>query len=174
MNMNLSTEQKDPVIQREAATAWGLKIVTLVFILTVLATGGAILWKNILQGKVVAADDEYKASYDKLIQKERSKDIVDFQNRIALSKIMINEKNVVFDSLQLIEKHLVPGAYLNVYKNDKNKKAISLSGVAENYEILAKQTLSFKQSGIFSSVDVSESKLSPDGRYEFSMELKIQ
>lgn len=173
MNMNLSSNQAEEVIQRRTPSSIGLIIITAVFIATAMVTGGLILWKGNLKKQVDAADATYDEKYKKLINEDRNKDVVSFQNRITMANELINEKNIVLDSLQLVEKDMVPGVYLKSYNSNKKGKSISLEGISESMDAIAKQIVSFKSSEMFSAADVTSIGLSPEGKIEFSMEIKM-
>lgn len=173
MNMNLSTEQTSDFGQQKRTSSGGLIVVTIFFILTVIVTGVLLLWKSNLKKQMGEAEKAYNEKYIQLTKEERNKDVVDFQNRISMAKELIGEKNMALDSLQFVERNIVSGIYLTGYSNDKNKKTLNLEGVAENFDAIARQTLSFKSSNLFSSVDVAEVGLSPEGKIIFSMEIKI-
>ena len=170
--MNLSTEQVNDFAQQRSSVSLGMMAVTIAFFLTAGVTGGFILWKNNLKKQLTEAETAYQTKYDQLLRMDRASDVVDFQNRITMANELIKERNVALDSLQFVEKSMVPGVFLTAYKNDKKTDKLSMEGVAENYEAIAKQTLSFKSSEFFSGVDVAKVGLSPEGKIIFSMEIK--
>jgi hypothetical protein len=173
MNMNLSTAQANDPNKHIGKSSMGLIVMAVAFLLVAGATGGLIIWKNSLRSQVSAADAVYKEKYDQLIREERNKDVVDFQNRITMANELIKERNMILEGLRFVEKNMVDGVYLVGYKSEKKSKTLSLEGVAGNLDAIAKQTVSFKSSDLFSAVDVAKIGLSPEGKIIFSMEIKI-
>lgn len=113
----------------------------------------------------------YKSEYDKFMG---NKEIMDFQNRIALAEGFLDQKATGYLSLPAIEKSALSGAYLMSFDFDYAKKSIKIEGVADNFDILAKQVLSFKQSDFFSEVNAGDTKLDDKGKVDFVLTLKIK
>lgn len=170
--MNLSTEQANDSSSPKTMSSLGLMVVSVVFVATAIATGGLVLWKNDLKKQMDSAELAYQEKYTQLLEEDRNKDVVDFQSRIDMADNMINEKNIALDNMQFVEKNIVPGAYLTSYMNSKKDGLLSLKGVADSHDTIARQILSFKTSDLFSSVDVTDIKVSDKGEIIFSMELK--
>lgn len=130
------------------------------------------MWKNNLNGKIAVANAAFKEKSDELTA-GRNKDVIDLQNRISLIKNLVKKNNVTLDVLNQVEKTLVSGVYLNSYTADKNAKTLGLECVADNYDAVARQILSFKSSSSFSDVAVKNTGLSSDGKINFSLDLKL-
>ncbi|MDR3559521.1 MAG: PilN domain-containing protein, partial [Candidatus Pacebacteria bacterium] len=54
-------------------------------------------------------------------------------------------------SLSAMERDIVPPAYLTSFKYDDTDNTLTVEGVANNYNTVAKQILSFKNDNLFSS-----------------------
>lgn len=174
VNINLSTnqsaQQDGPGI---ASAKSGIVVIEIVLLAVALISGGLMLWVDNLNDKTAAAEAEYADKTAVLMENSRNKDIVDFQNRLSLTDGLVDQKNLAMDVLQEVERKLVSGAYLTAYEADKEAKTLKLECVADNYEAVARQILSFKSSEYFSEVSVKNTSMSNEGKSIFSIDIKL-
>jgi hypothetical protein len=107
---------------------------------------GKYLTRTISATKL-AYDDKFKS-----ILSGNATEVFDFKSRMALSEELSKQGENIPENFIEVEKKIVPNAYLTGYKFDNKGKSIVLSGGADNYNTIAKQILSFKESNYFSGV----------------------
>jgi len=73
-----------------------------------------------------------------------------------------------------MEKTVVSGAYLTAFDYDKSAGTISIAGLADNYDVFAKQILNFKKSDYISEVNIGSSKIGDKGKIDFSLVLNVK
>lgn len=149
----------------------------IVMILVLLLLGGAhlgiILLKNYTIAQTSIVNDQYKSEYDKLIS-ESNKSVVDFQSRMAAAKKLVNQDNTALDALLQVEKSILPGVYISSYEYDDNKKILTLENFADDFNLVAKQILSFKQLDYFLQVAPEKTGIDTNGKVKFQIELKVK
>ncbi|MDP1884592.1 MAG: PilN domain-containing protein [Candidatus Moranbacteria bacterium] len=174
VNINLSTNQAAPQDNRGSASAkGGILVVEIILLAIAVISGGLMLWVNNIDNKVAATEAAYDEKIAVLMANARNKDIVDFQNRLSLTDELVDRKNLTLDVLQEVERGLVSGVYITAYEADKEAKTLKLECVADNYEAVARQVLSFKSSSYFSEVAVKNTSVSNEGKNVFSMDIKL-
>jgi hypothetical protein len=140
--------------QRESGvdkTNLGIVAMLIILVLLLATYGALLLLKNNMTSQIQVSQQEFDAKYKSLTEGD-GKTVVDFQNRIDLAKkSMPMDRDISGDMTQL-EKLMVPGAYLDSYKYDDTTKNITLTCIADNYNTVAKQILSFKKAAVFSGV----------------------
>lgn len=147
-------------------------VLSIIIILLALAYVGIFFSEKNVLAKTEAANSRYSDEHSKLIN--NNKDIVDFQNRLTAAKGLIKEKDVAYASLPVVEKAIIPGSYLDSFDFEQNTNSVEISGVADNFDVLARQILSFKQSDYFSGVTTGKTSLNKDGKVEYSLSLNIK
>jgi len=147
----------------------------IVSVLVVLA--GVYLWIYLATKsaatKTDTANNQYNEEYQKFIS-SGNKNVMDFQNRLTVAKDLLNQKNSGYGSLPAIETAMVQGVYLNSLDFNQSKNSITVEGVADNFDMMAKQILSFKQSAFFSGVTTGMTNLDQNGKIDFNLNLSIK
>jgi Tfp pilus assembly protein PilN len=173
VNINLAESEYSQKEQTGKLYNTGAFVLLLVLIILL----AAYFWlsfsiKNI-DGKIAAANAQYAQERTKLV-KSANKEVVDFQNRMDMASNLVSERNPGVESLPAIEKAFIPGVYATSLNYDQEKNSVDLAGVADTYEVLAKQILSFKQSENFSGVAVGKTGLDQSGNVVFDLSLNIK
>ncbi len=173
-NINLSTGQtmqsSDPV---QSANKYGLISSISILAVALGAVGILLLWKNDIEKKKVIAKASYDEKYKELTSSKNNA-IVDLQNRIFLAKNLVKQAPVAFDMLQVVEKSLVAGVYIDSYSQDKVASSLKLSCVTDSYDSVAKQVLSFNRVDAFTEVTVGKMDLSSEGKINFAIDIKVK
>lgn len=155
VNINLTTEKitvkEPPLFKREVVILVGLLAVLII------AYGGLLLYEKNMIKKIEGKNAEYVQTYRELTE-GNTKNVFDFQNRLNSASGLFSTKNSTLDSLKKMEETVIPGIYVSSFAYDIEQNRISLTLVAQNYNLMAKQVLSFKKSGYFSEVGVSSSQ----------------
>jgi Tfp pilus assembly protein PilN len=135
-------------------------VLSLVILILVLAIwGGLIAGQKYLDSKLAAAQTQYQSGYQKFLA-GNAKEVADFNNRLQIANALLKNRADMGVYLSAMEKDLVPPAYLTSFKYDDTKNTLTVDGVADNYNTVAKQILSFKNDTLFSSVVPGNSNLS--------------
>jgi hypothetical protein len=172
-NINLVTggevERPEPGI-----FSGGTIIIFTILILVMAAYGGVYFYGRTLDQEIASTQSQYKEAYEKLLQ-GKGKDIVDFQYRLDEAKESFEKSKNIRTSLQAIEASMIPGSYLDSYSFDDVTGLTSIEGVADNYNILARQVLSFKKQPEFSSVAAGETSFDTEkNKVQYKMELMLK
>jgi len=144
-----------------------------IFVILVMLLGG-YLWIYFSEKSVDSSAASAKSQYDEQYAKltgTGNKDVVDFQNRILTAKGLTDQEKAGYQSLPATEQSMVPGTYLESFSYDQSKKTVTVIGVADNYNILAKQILSFKKSDYFSDISTGATSLDKNGKVDFSLSM---
>lgn len=172
-NINLSTSTAGYVNQRDSVARSGLISIFMILVFVLALYGGLIGWKKNLNNKIAAATKSYDAIYAELMS-GMNIEVTDLQNRIFISKKLIKQDKLTRDVLEIIEKNIVSGVYLNLYDSNMGDHKLKLEGLANSYNDLSRQILSFKSSKTFSSVSLIDSKVLESGKISFSIEIKFK
>lgn len=168
VNINLVTDGKN----RDSMSGISGLAVLLLLVLGLYAF--LVFYGKNLDEKTNNLKTEYNSKRTSLIDGD-SKKILDFENRLILSRELIAQERDIKQDMGKIEEAIVSGAYLDAYSYDAQTKAITLSCYADNYETIAKQILSFKGSSYFSSVLAGETKFdTKSSRINFPVVLTIK
>lgn len=170
-NINLATHSY-AADRKSVSYSVGLTVTFVVLVVLLIGYGAILFIDKNTQAKSAEADSQYAAEYQKLITS--NKDVVDFQNRLIIAKDLVVQEGVGYSSLPAVEKAMIPGVYLADFNYDQAQKTISVTGVADNFDMLAKQILSFKESKYFAEVSAGSTTLDQNGKVEFELELKIK
>ncbi len=134
---------------------------------------GITLFKNYTLSQTSLVNNEYKIEYDKLIS-ESNKSIIDFQSRMAAADKLVSQNNAALETLLQVEKSILPGVYISSYKYDDSKKVLTLENFADDFNLVAKQILSFKQLDYFLQVAPEKTGIDTNGKVGFNVELKVK
>lgn len=180
INLTTSTQEKEPL--SFTMINGGLLVITIIFFLTVISYIGIILYSRTVKGHIDDVKNQYNASYESVISNNKAKDVADFQNRTDTIKKLLSSDSTgnVFEDFAVIEKIILPNVHIDSYAYDSQKNQVTLQCVADNYNTVAKQILSFKtfkdenNFSYFSVTKAGEATLSPDaGTVSFPVTLKI-
>jgi hypothetical protein len=131
-------------------------IVALIILGLILVLYGAILFlnKNVVS-KIEETNRVYKEKYDSFL-KGNANEIIDYKNRSETAKTLSDSNTLSNDLFRFIEESLVPSVYLNSYEYEAEEKTVMLSIIADNFNTVSKQVLSFKESGYFSELTLQK------------------
>jgi len=173
VNINLLTGANDQASQQEKAEKNGRITVITILVLAICIYAGFVFWKNNLVKQANDANVAYKDKYEKL-KTGVNLDVIDLQNRIFLSRDLVALDKASLIVLDNIEKGVVSGVHLEVYKNNVDTKSLYLKGIADNHDAVARQALSFKKLEAFSDVLITETKVLESGEIEFVLNIKFK
>lgn len=171
-NLNLAagigSNKKD-----EEALSSGLKTIIAVTVLIIISYFALIVWGNYLNGSISAVKEEYQRKHDAFIN-QNAKDAIDFQNRLVLAGDLSKKQRDTVMDLREVEKLAIPGVFINTYEYKDDSKIATLECYADNFDLVAKQILSFKSSNYFSVVSAGKSVFDLEKKKAiFSISLKV-
>lgn len=146
-----------------------------ILILVLIVWGGLLLYKQYyLEKNISDAKTSYK-TYMEQLAKSDSQKVIDFQRRLDVSKDLIAQTRSMPGDLAQVEASMIPNSFIASYSYDDANKRISLNCVGDNFNTMAKQILSFKNSAYFSSVTAGASVVDAQtGKITFPIELTIR
>ncbi len=168
-SVNLKTDDWE----MESGGSWVDKNIVIAFVVLILVflLYGA-LWgvDKFLTSEIQKVHGQYAEKYNVFIA-GNGNEIIDFENRSAVAKELMASEEPAVLAMGQIENTLVPPIYLTSYKYENGKKTITLEGMADNFNTIAKQILSFKESGYFSAVIAGPASFDKDNKLNFSINL---
>jgi len=171
VNINLKTKNTQKVTH-EANSNSNTSLIVL-FLMTMLVIGvmcGFYFWKKTLVKKISSIDNQISLETEKL-SGEKTKKIMDLQNRLAVAKEVVDKDHVLLAVFGEIEKAIIPEVYFNSI--DYNDNEISARIVAGDFTFLAKQIASFKKVEFFKEVTIGNVSVNDDGKVETDLTLTI-
>lgn len=152
-----------------ASLKWLLALVAIV----ILAYIAMIMYRGYLTRSIDSITAEYQEKRQNFVS-QNAKEVLDFQNRLDFVKSSAkNQRDSVMD-LREIEKLIIAGTYVASYEYDSKAGTIELGCVADNYDVMAKQILSFRGSSYFSIASAGESAIdTKTNKINFPIVLKI-
>jgi hypothetical protein len=173
VNINLAENEYDQ--KEKTGRLYNTGALALLFVLIVLVA--AFFWLDYstksVEGKITATNAQYAQERSNLV-KSANRDVIDFQNRLDIAGNLVAQRNAGVESLPAVEKAFVSGASATSLTYDQTKNSVDVAGVADTYEIMAKQLLSFKQSDYFSGATVGKTSLDQNGKVVFDLSLNIK
>lgn len=187
VNINLAAQQPEEnprEEKKEKLLNKGILGIIAVFVLTLVAYGFLIFLQNKFIKDAESVRNEYNSKLAYFNEND-AKEVVDFQNRLTVAKGLWVEKSRAFQGVNMreamsqIEKLIIPKeVHLSSLRYDEKNNVITLVGVANNYNIVAKQILAFKTgegSDYFSSVIAGKTSYNPDKSIiNFDVNLKLK
>jgi hypothetical protein len=169
MSINLRTDEVD----MKSDNKIGDKniIISLAILLFIFLLYGAVFTvAKLFDSKIAEARSQYMAKYSSFTA-GNANEIIDFENRSVAAKQLLASDESAILAMEQIENTIVPPIYLLSYKYEKDEKMVTLQGAADNFNTVAKQILSFKESGYFSSVTLGPSAFDKDNKLNFAVTL---
>ena len=152
-NINLVTKQETGSPKTDA----GLLMLFAIFLLTLIVLGVVYFYRNSIDNKISDLDTQYTANFEGFT-KGNAKAVLDYQDRLTIAGDLVKNSRSIMGDFSAVEKAMVSGVSVDTYQYNNDSGTITLSCNANDYQIIAKQILSFKASGAFSSVLAGESK----------------
>lgn len=154
-NINLTTEISSQN-ENDKRVNTGVVAVIIVLIMLFVVYGLLLFGKLQTDKDIVKVQEEFKTEYESLTV-GKGKEIVDFQKRLDTAKDAMTKSKNIKESLEEGEKLMVGGSYLSSYKFNNKDNTITMNCVSDNYNVVAKQILSYKKSDYFSGVAAGKS-----------------
>ncbi len=168
-NINLSTGQMNRSTGESPNVNLGMVIAFIILLgMAGIATFLVIKEKS-LTTDVATAETAYTTALADLTT-GRNMDVIDLQSRIFKLKEVVNQRNSTTDSILNVEKFLVAGVVVKSFGYKDAEKTMELTCVAGDYDMVARQVASFKNSEYFPEVILKDAKVNAEGGgIEFSV-----
>ena len=171
-SINLTTEDVSEKSMLSLGTGVILSLAVLILIFCVY--GALLIINKDVSAKIKDVENEYKIEYNKFLSGSGG-DIIDFKNRSAVAKDLINKSRSSSEIFFKLEEATIPSVYLSSLKYDENNKVINLACIGNDLHSIAKQIASFKESNYFSSVNAEQISLDEEiNKFNFSINLKLK
>jgi hypothetical protein len=152
VNINLVTDGK----AREGIGS-GISSLAILLLLVLGLYAFLVFYGKNLDSKTNSLKADYDSKRSGLVVGDSNK-VLDFENRLVLSRKLMTEERNVKQGIEKVEEAIISGTYLSAYSYDDATRAITLECYTDNYETVAKQILGFKGSDYFSGVLAGETK----------------
>src|SRR5665647_1862001 len=119
INLVSKAEEKPSSSLAKEWTACAVAIVLLFLIYF-----GLIAYNRFLVKNEDNLTSDYNSQYNYLM--ENGKNVFDFQNRLKVASPLVLEKNYAIESLDQIEKMIIPGVYAESFEWDAEKANVNL------------------------------------------------
>ncbi|MFA6183783.1 MAG: PilN domain-containing protein [Parcubacteria group bacterium] len=173
INLHQAAE-KDLTISRQKSFFNSTYFISLILLVVVgLAYGATMLYRDSLiakDGELIAAKDQEIKSIDAAEVNKLS----DFQNRIISTNFNLENKRNPEDILQMVERLVVKGSFLNSLNYNSIDNKIEMEVVADSFRLAANQILSLKKSELFNNVSIVDSNRNKDGQAVFKLEASFK
>jgi hypothetical protein len=172
---------KRPVtsISSERRTMGFFSLITLViFICMGLAAGGVYFWKITLQKQLDSSATDL-AEQEKAFDKSFIAAAVRLNNRIEISKNLLNKHMAVTSLLDTIGKNTLQAVQFNDFVFSTNQLGgtsvlrVTMKGVARDYTALAAQSAEIAKVVAFKDPIFSEFTLTQEGRVSFALTMNV-
>lgn len=170
-NINLVTE--DVSKEKSSFSDRGSILGLIVLILVLALYGGILFYKKRVTSEIVQIKGEYDQKYNSILAGQ-AKAVADFQNKLTAAGKLVKQGKNMSENFNIIEKALLPSVYLDSYRYDDKNSTITISCVGDNYNIVAKQIMAFKNSDYFSEVVSGKTSFdSKENKINFEIGLKL-
>ncbi len=165
VNINLTTA--DAASNKKVDLTKDIPLLIVVLILAVIVYAGLMIYGRTLSDKIQGMNVELSSRTNQL--ENSSKDVMNFQNRLVSANGLLAQKDEAKATLGELEKDIIPGVYVESYQYS-SQSGLDLTCVADNFDDMAKQILSFKNSANYAAT-VGKSDMN-NGKIEFDINLK--
>lgn len=172
-NINLYQEdfEKQHLAKNKKIADKGLVISILVLSFTLLVFGGLKVYSKTIDDKINVLKNQIDRE-NKTIGLENTdmRRVAEFQEKMDIIKKNVASKIDPTVNLEKIEKVIVAGSMLKSLEYSPGNFSLTL--VTDNFQVMARQILSFKKSGFFKNVDIDKvQRESKDNKIEYSAQL---
>lgn len=161
---------KKPILDSSGSSSKNVSVnmfslaANLIFAITMIATGGAFFYKNILINQVKSAGVELEAARA-AFETEKIKELIDASNRFKSIKEILDNHVVVSELLLLLQDTTVKSIRFTdfSYQNKGSEISLVMNGEAQSFNSLATQSEIFAKTGFILNQSFSDFLLSDNG-----------
>lgn len=162
---------KKPIVSQEGS---GIKIIrstnifsvvaTVMFLVTVIISGGLFVYQRVLSGQIDQGKKEVVAA-EGAIEQEKIKELIDANSRIISSKKLLDNHIASSRILLRLQDITIKRMRFNelTYKNTDKEINLNIKGEVLTYNALAQQEVIFRQSEFFKNPLFSGLSLTENG-----------
>lgn len=147
----------------------------LLFILSILASGGVYFYKSTLKSEIKDLEKEL-ASAESSIDKEGIDEMAKFGKKLDAAKSLVREHQVISGFLNSLASSTVSSVYFTEFSYDSESGAalkVSLKGSAPSYAAVAQQEEVFSKNKYWLKSDFSDLSLGEKGEVSFSVDIMV-
>ncbi|MSU45177.1 MAG: hypothetical protein EXS47_00900 [Candidatus Zambryskibacteria bacterium] len=139
-------------------------IATVMFLVTVIISGGLFVYKKVLSGQIDQGKKDVAAA-DEAIDSEKIKELIDANSRIISSKKLLDNHIASSEILLLLQDITIKRMRFTelTYKNTDKEINLNIKGEVQTYNALAQQEVIFKQNEFFKNPQFSGLALAENG-----------
>lgn len=162
---------KRPIVAQEGT---GIKVIrstnifsviaTVMFLVTIIISGGLFVYKTVLSGQIEQAKKEVEMARG-AIEPEKIKELIDANSRIVSSKNLLDTHVASSKILLLLQDLTIKRMRFTelTYRNLEDEIDLNIKGEVQTYNALAQQETIFSQSEFFKNPKFSSLSLSENG-----------
>lgn len=169
---NTSFIPKKPIVDTPAPAEFHKKgtknifdiLATVAFMITLLASGGLFVYKNVLISQIAQADKDVNAARS-AFDTTKIQDLLDANSRIMATKNLLEKHIAVSELLLLLQSLTVKKMRFSkfIYDNKNGSPTLSLDSEVQSYNALAQQSDIFSKSEFIKNQQFSNFNLSDNG-----------
>jgi len=140
-------------------------IATIIFVLTILTSGGVFIYKNILESQILLSDKSLNAARE-AFHPEKIQELIDADSRIMATKRLLEKHVAVSELLTLLQSLTVKRmrfTSLSYINKNTGLPTLSIDGEAATYNALAEQKDIFGQNEFIKNPQFSNFSLMDNG-----------
>jgi hypothetical protein len=137
----------------------------LILIFIFLAWGGTKFYSSHLTGQIAEENSKIQSETATLSGKNVDR-VIDFNERMNRSLKETSSRSNINDCFKDLENSMVSGARIDSLSYSEDR--IDIKVVADNFQTVARQILSFKNSNYFKDLKMAETSRDADGKVNFS------
>lgn len=165
----------DKVFIKRKTGFLGIVVISL-FIISILASIGMIVYKKIINNNIASLQSEL-AEAEKNIDKKTIEEMSRFAARINMVKLIVFRHKVVSNFLDILSSDTVSTVRFNNFKYDhtsSNDLLVTLNGQASSYGSVALQEDIFNKNKNFKSIVFSNLNLTDKGMVSFDLSISVE
>lgn len=173
INVNLKTGENEVIKSQANFFGKSLVVPLAALCLVFLLYAALVIIGKSLSSRINEAAERNQTDYSNFLAGNGNA-VIDFKNRSQTANEAMSNSRPSGEILSQIESSILPAVYLNSFQYDNTKKIISLKCVGDNFNTVAKQILSFKESGYYMAVVPGDGAFEKDGKLNFSIDLTLK
>ena len=120
--------------------------------------------------KSLQETSEEKALEEEIFGSEKT---IGYQQKIKDFGVLLAAHRLPVNFFNFLEENMHPKVWFSDFDLDLDKNLVSMSGVADSFEILGQQALIFEEQEVVKNINLSKVSLAKDGKVEFDLQLTI-
>jgi len=137
----------------------GVLVIIIIFFLVLVTWGGLFYYQKDIDSRISEIESKNTESINKDLLGEKANKVIDLQERLAISNRLLPQGRNLFSIFSEIESSMLPAVYINNYTFDDKTNTIKMICVADNFNTVALQMLSFKKNNDMKDVKLGNAEV---------------